>query len=148
MTSNSESIAQRLHGELDMLISQVSGPAGGQQSAHAAEEQLWTGMLAMGRGLMQLCLNARSEAEVVQDVLEVQGAVYRYQGSRARGYVSLFGEVHVERAYYWSADWGGVCPLDAALSLPERCYSDRVQERLSEVSARGPPYHRFALFEG
>ena len=147
MTSNSESIAQRLHGELDALISQVSGPAGGQQSAHAAEEQLWTGMLEMGRGLMQLCLSARSEAEAVHDVLEMPGAVYSYQGTRARGYVSLFGEVQVERAYYWSAEWGGMCPLDAALSLPERCYSDSVQERLSEVSVWVPQEHSLALFE-
>jgi hypothetical protein len=76
MTSNSESIAQKLHDELDELIRQVSRPGEPPQSAHAAEEQLWQGMLALGRGLMQLCFTAQSEAEVVRDVLEVNGVCY------------------------------------------------------------------------
>src|SRR3954447_19232226 len=118
MTSNSESIAQRLHEELDDLISQVSRPGGQRQSAHTAEEQLWAGMLGLGRGLMQLCFTAQHEADVIQDEVEVNGVRYGYRGSRQRGYVSLFGEVQVERAYYWSVEGGGQCPLDGALSLP------------------------------
>ncbi len=147
MTSNSESIAQTLHDELDELIRQVSRPGEPPQSAHAAEEQLWQGMLALGRGLMQMCFTAQSEAEVVQDVLEVNGLCYGYRGSRRRSYVSLFGEVQVTRAYYWSADGGGVCPLDGALSLPERCYSDSVQARLGEVNVWVPQDHSLELLE-
>src|SRR5437763_1403681 len=104
MTCNSDSIAQKLHEELDGLIQQMSGPAGQQQSAHAAEEQLWQGMLALGRRLMQLCFTARSEAEVVYDEVAINGARYGYRGSRRRSYVSLFGEVQVARAYYWSSE--------------------------------------------
>ena len=146
MTSNNESIAQRLHEELDELIRQVSrvDTAG---TAHAAEEQLWQGMLGLGRRLMQLCFTVQHEAEVVRDVLEVNGVDYGYRGSRARSYVSLFGEVQVERAYYWSAEGGGLCPLDGALSLPERCYSDSVQERLGEVNVWVPQEHSLALLE-
>lgn len=147
MTSNRESIAQRLHEELDELIRHVSEPTGAQGSAHTAEEQLWQGILALGQGLMQLCFIARSEAEAVQDVVEVNGVNYDYQRQSRRAYVSLFGEVWVERAYYWNAEHGGVCPLDAALSLPVRCYSDSVQERLSEVNVWIPQDHSLALLE-
>jgi hypothetical protein len=147
MPSNSESIAYRLHEELDELIRQVSQVDEAPASAHAAEERLWQGMLVLGRGLMQLCFTAQSEAEVVQDVLEVNGVRYAYRGRRQRAYVSLFGEVQVERAYYWTAEGSGLCPLDGTLSLPERCYSDSVQERLGEVNVWVPQEHSLALLE-
>jgi hypothetical protein len=147
MTSNSESIAQRLHGELDGLIKRVRQVEGAQPSAHETEEQLWQGVLGIGRGLMQLRFEASSEAEVVQPTLEVDGVKYRYKRPSQRGYVSLFGEVQIRRAYYVSEEYGGVCPLDATLSLPERSYSESVQERLSELNVWLPQDHSVALVE-
>jgi hypothetical protein len=147
MSSQSESIAQRLHGELDELIGQVREVEGQQPSAHETEEQLWRGMLALGRGLMQLRFEACREAEVIQEAVEVNGVSYAYQRHSRRAYVSLFGEVRVERAYYLNAERGGVCPLDAALSLPELSYSDSVQERLSEVNVWIPQAQSLALLE-
>jgi hypothetical protein len=73
MTSNGESIAQSLHEELDGLIMRVRQVEGSRPSAHETEEQLWRGMLELGRGLMQLRFEACSEAEVVQAALEVDG---------------------------------------------------------------------------
>jgi hypothetical protein len=46
-----------------------------------------------------------------------------------------------------NTEQGGLCPLDAALSMPERCYSDSVQERLSEVNVWVPQEHSLALLE-
>jgi hypothetical protein len=147
MTSNSENIAHSLHGELDELIRQVSQVDGGQPSAHETEERLWQGMLALGRGLMQLRFEACSEAEEVQAAVEVQGVSYRYKWRSERRYISLFGEVRVKRAYYLSEEYGGLCPLDATLSLPERSYSESVQERLSELNVWLPQDHSLALVE-
>ncbi len=147
MSSNEESIAHRLHKELDGLIRQVSEVEGEQPSIRDTEEQLWTGMLGLGRGLMQLRFEARSAAEVRQDHIEVEGSRYDDQHQSRRAYVSLFGKVQVERAYYWNAEFGGMCPLDAALSMPARCYSDSVQERLSEMNVWVPQDHSLAFFE-
>src|SRR5438067_2200958 len=102
MSSDNESIAQRLHGELDALIRQVSEVESEQPSIRDTEEQLWTGMLALGRGLMQLRFEACSTAEVRPEQVEVQGIPYDYQRQSSRAYVSLFGEVRLERAYYWN----------------------------------------------
>src|SRR6185369_9864271 len=121
--SSSESIAQRLHTKLNDLIGEMQGVGGQAESLHETEEGLWQSMLKLGQELLQLRLVACREAEVIQDRLEVEGAWYEYQRRRGRGYVSLFGEVQVERAYYLSAERGGLCPLDAALSLPELSYS-------------------------
>ena len=93
--SSSESIAQRLRGELDKLIRQVRTVEGQQPSAHETEEQLWQGMLALGRELMQLRFEACREAEVIQTAVEVKGVSYAYQRCSGRSYVSLFGEVRV-----------------------------------------------------
>lgn len=147
MSSNSESIAQGLHSELDELIRSVSQVEGAQPSAHETEEQLWKGIRELGRGLMQLRFKACHEAEVVHDRIEVNGTCYEYERTSQRRYVSLFGEVQVERAYYLNTEQGGWCPLDALLSLPTRSYSDSVQERLSEVSVWVPQDHSLALVE-
>src|SRR5437016_3162084 len=97
MSSNSESLAQRLHGELDALMRRVSQVNDVQPSIRETEEQLWSGMLALGLGLMQGRFEACSAAEVIHDAIEVQGTRYAYQRQSGRAYVSLFGEVQVER---------------------------------------------------
>ena len=99
MSSNKESIAQQLHGKLDEFINTLSEVQGAQPSVHDTEEQVWDGMLVLGRGLMQLRFEACYEGEVIQDTLEVDGAEYAYQRDSERAYVSLFGAVRVKRAY-------------------------------------------------
>ena len=147
MSSNRESIARTLNGTLNEIINKLSTVKGAQPSVHDTEEQVWEAMLAMGRGLMQLRFEACYEAEVIQDMLEVDGAAYTYQRDSERGYVSLFGEVRVKRAYYLNAEHGGLFPLDAALSLPERSYSDSVQERLSAINVWVPQAESLKLWE-
>jgi len=96
---------------------------------------------------MQLRFEACREAEDIQEAVEVNGESYGYERQSGRVYVSLFGEVRVVRAYYLNAERGGLCPLDAALSLPELSYSDSVQERLSEVNVWIPQEQSVALME-
>jgi hypothetical protein len=84
--------------------------------------------------LMQLFFDQQEEAEERQRTYEVDGLAYPYRGQRQRQYVSLFGEVTVGRASYWSKAKEGLFPLDEQLSLPERSFSDLVQERVSELT--------------
>lgn len=145
--SSGESIAQRLHTKLDELIQDMQEVEGKAESLHETEERLWQSMLKLGRELLQLRLVACREAEVVEDEIEVNGECYAYQRRNGRVYVSLFGKVQVERAYYLSEEYGGLCPLDAALSLPELSYSDSVQERLSELNVWMPQEQSVGLME-
>jgi hypothetical protein len=85
MSSTVESIAQSLHGQLDKLIDRVSKVDGVASSVHVTEEQLWIGMLGLGRNLMQLHFEACHEAEVVQDSVEVNGVSYAYERPSQRG---------------------------------------------------------------
>ncbi len=96
---------------------------------------------------MQLCFETGSEAEKITESVEVNGVSYVYERVSQRAYMSLLGEVQVKRADYLNARQGGVCPLDAQQSLPAGCYSDSVQERLSELNVWVPQAHSLALVE-
>lgn len=52
-------------------------------------------------------------------------------------YFSVFGKLVIRRAYFYAAETGGVCPLDAALSLPARCYSDFLLELATVLAVDG-----------
>lgn len=39
-------------------------------------------------------------------------------------YLSVFGKLEVNRAYFYAVGYGGKTPLDQALNLPEYCDSD------------------------
>jgi len=128
------SIAENIRAEVAELIERVSGESSRDKTAHEIEAQLWWGLLAMGQQLMQLFFTTHEKQEVHQAVYEVEGIAYPYIGQRDRQYVSLFGEATVWRACYWRKGREGHFPLDDQLSLPQRSFSDLVQERVSELT--------------
>lgn len=136
MSPNTRSIPEKIREEIDELIQLAIEKEGG--SADQMERQMWWKLLKIGRNLMSLFFTARKEAAGKEKWVEQEGEIYRYKGDRKRGYVSVFGEVEVWRASYWKKGKGSLFPLDEALSLPERQYSDWVQEIVSEVSIAQP----------
>jgi len=128
------SIAENIQVKMEELIEMVSGERSQAQTAYEVETQLWRKLLVIGQLLMQLFFQTQAEKEVRQREYEVEGVVYKYSGQRQRQYVSLFGEVTVRRAYYWCKGEGSQIPLDKQLSLPERSFSDLVQEWVSEMT--------------
>jgi len=128
------SIAENIRAEVKELIKSVSGESSQDKTAHEIEDQLWQELLTLGQQLMQLFFTTQEKQEVHQAVYEVEGSAYPYIGQRDRQYVSLFGEVTVWRACYWRKGREGQFPLDDQLSLPQRSFSDLVQERVSELT--------------
>lgn len=128
------SIAQNIRAEVEELIEMVSGEDSQAKTAYEIEGQLWWRMLALARQLLQLFFVMREKHEVRHKEYEMKEISYRYVGQRERSYVSLYGEVRVMRACYWRKGIGSQYPLDAGLSLPERSFSDWVQERVSKLS--------------
>ena len=140
------SIAQNIRAEVEELIEMVSGESSQAKTAYEVEGELWWRMLVLARQLLQLFFAVRAEQEMQRTGYEVDGIRYPYIGQRGRSYMSLFGEVHVSRACYWLKGVGSHYPLDADLSLPERSFSDCVQERISELSLLMPYAQAVALF--
>lgn len=136
MSFNSNSIAEEVRERIEGLIELTRGAAGAGMSADQMERQVWWQVLEAGRQIMQLYFVARCEAEEEEREVAQEGEVYRYKGQRERDYQSVFGKVKVERRAYWKPGAGLVFPLDESLSLPERQYSDWVQEMAGELSVK------------
>jgi len=128
------SIAGNVRATVEELIAFVSDESSRDKTAHEVEGRLWQAMLKLGQQLMQLFFMTRAQAEEKQVIYGVEGEAYECIGKRQRQYVSLFGEVSVERKAYWRKGMRIQYPLDERLSLPERSFSDWVQERVSELT--------------
>jgi len=140
------SIAENIRAQVEAVIEFVSGESGQTETAYEVEARLWREMLVLGQHLMQLFFNKQEEAAERHKGYEVDGVTYGYRGQRTRQYVSLFGEVSVGRAYYWNKGEGSQLPLDEALSLPERSFSELVQERVGEMTVMMTYEEATALF--
>jgi hypothetical protein len=128
MPSNSEPIVQQLRLDFETLLAYVTGPEAGAQTAYTVELSLFRQLLALGATLLRLFFVTRA-AERPPAPLPAPGAPpFTYHDCRAITYYSIFGKVRFARHYFAAAGQPGCCPLDAALSLPERCYSDLLRE--------------------
>lgn len=131
-------IAESIRVEVEELLEMVSGESSQGKTAYEIEGQVWWELMAMGQQLMQLFFTMREKQEERQKVYVRDEVDYPYAGQRERCYVSLFGEIEVWRACYWLKGVGSQFPLDETLSLPQRSFSDWVQERVSELTVSMP----------
>jgi len=101
----------------------VTGPEAQTQSAYTVELTLFRRLLALGAALLRLFFVAQA-AERPPAPTSADGAVWSYYDQRTISYYSIFGKLRVARHYFIAPGHAGSCPLDAALSLPDHCYSD------------------------
>jgi hypothetical protein len=127
MPSNADPIVQQIQGDFHALIAYVTGPEAQTQSAYTVELTLFRRLLALGAALLRLFFVAqvahRPPAPTTPD-----GAVWSYYDQRSISYYSIFGKLRVARHYFTAEGHPGTCPLDAALSLPDHCYSDLLSD--------------------
>jgi hypothetical protein len=128
MTSNPESIVQQLQHEFQNLLSYVTGPDAGSQTAYTVELTLFRRLLALGAALLRLFFVTRAAGRPAEPVPAPDGTHLTYHDQRPTTYYSVFGQVRFVRHSFTAPGQEGCCPLDAALSLPARCYSDLLRE--------------------
>ena len=137
MTFNTTSIAEKIREDVERLIKLTSGEGDEKVTAYEIEDKLWWSLLALGFQLLTLFFLSQHQREVQHSVVEIDGASYTYVGPRKRTYWSIFGKLTVKRRAYWQSGRGCVYPLDAVLNLPQRQYSYRLQEWVSDWSSEG-----------
>jgi hypothetical protein len=93
--------------------------------------------LALGRTLLRLFFEQRAAERPVGPVVGPDGTALAYHDRRPVTYLSVFGKIVFRRHAFAATGHGVVCPLDAELSLPERCYSDLLREWSGFGSADG-----------
>lgn len=99
------------------------------EEIHKVELKLFRLLLALGLCLLKEVIALRGTGKDKSVIRDQAGDSYRYHCTRNRDYLSIFGLVHIERAYYRAeGGGGGIYPLDAELNLPATRYSYLLQQ--------------------
>jgi hypothetical protein len=128
MPSTSEPIVQQVQDDFHALLAYVTGPQATTQTAYTVELTLFRRLLALGATLLRLFFITRAAERPVAPIPAPGGPQLTYHDCRPITYYSIFGKVRFARHYFAAPGHPGCCPLDAALSLPERCYSHLLRE--------------------
>lgn len=128
MSSNSDQIVQQIRQDFQALMDYVMGDGSQTRTAYEVELTLFRRLLALGAALLRLFFVHRAAVRPPEPVYAPDGTELRYQSLRLTTYFSVFGKVRFQRHYYHAVGQAGVCPLDTALSLPPRCYSDLLRD--------------------
>jgi len=138
-TPEHQSCAQHIDRALTLfwkLVERVRDAADQEQPIHRVEEIIFRDLLTMGLDLLRSFLAASGDGDV-GPTLTIPGetpdeppqVLPRLNEPRSRTYLSLFGEVPIERVGY-GQDRLDAAPLDARLHLPRRQYSYLLQRWL------------------
>lgn len=126
-STTAPSIAQ-VQQEFQELIAVVSGPDSHQHTATAIERQLFRRLLALGLTLLRLFFLTRAAVRPPVPVVGPTAHPLPFKDQRRVTYYSVFGKLSFDRHAFTVTGQPVVCPLDAALNLPQRCYSDLLSE--------------------
>lgn len=113
--------------------------------AYEVELRVFRSVLALGRTLLRLFFESRAATRPAGPVVGTDGTALAAHDRRPVTYLSVFGKIVFRRHAFGALGQAMVCPLDAELSLPERCYSDLLREWGGFGSADGS-YREVAAF--
>jgi hypothetical protein len=139
MSSNPEPIIHQLRHDFQELIEYVTGEGSRSRTAYEVEFALFRRLLALGALLLRLFFTHCAANRPSEPVYAADGTELKYVDKRPTTYFSVFGKIRFRRHYFHIAGQKGVCPLDAELSLPPRCYSDLLRD-WAEHSATNESY--------
>src|SRR6478609_3849470 len=118
------------------LVEYLQSAADQHQPIHQVEESVFRKLLLVGRWMLQAFLDMAGSGDVgptvnvAGDSPNDQGQeLPRLEQARTRPYLSIFGEIGIERICY-GHDRVEAVPLDAQLHLPRRQYSYLLQQWL------------------
>lgn len=128
MASTVEVSIKQVHQQFQELVAYVTGPATRTSTAYEVELSLFRRLLAVGAALLRLFFLTRAADRPAEPVHGPDDTRWAYHDRRPTTYYSVFGKLVFRRHAFWAPGQPVVCPLDAALSLPGRCYSDLLRE--------------------
>ncbi len=98
-----------------------------QKDLHEVERSLLRQLLELGGTLLRYHLAERGTGREGGVVMR-EGEPLPFYDKRNRSYLSIFGKLDSERAYFYKEGHAGVFPLDVELNLPKTRYSYLLQE--------------------
>lgn len=140
MSNNSASasamIAQDARVEFEKLVVLITSSEASTATLDQMERSIFRRVLHLGLRLLQLFIATRVEGEAHGVLRREDGRAMPYHSQQPASYFSVFGKVTFRRAYFYHAGQSD-SPLDAALSLPARCYSDFLMELAGQLAVDG-----------
>ncbi len=119
-----------------LLVERLHAASRERQPIHRVEETIFRDLLAMGHSLLRAFVAAAGDGDLGPSLTlpgaspsEPDRTLPRREAPRARPYLSIFGELAIERVSYGEGPID-VAPLDARLHLPRRQYSYLLQRWL------------------
>lgn len=136
MASDRIALVAEIRADFEQLVALVTSPAANSATLDQMERSLFRRVLRLGRRLLELFLATRVAAESHQPYVCEHDRVLPYHSQQPASFFSVFGKLTFRRADFYRAGHSH-CPLDAALSLPDRCYSDCLMELASLLAVDG-----------
>ena len=128
MASNAEQTVHQIQHDFQKLIAYVAGPAAYSHTAYEVELTLFRRLLALGAALLRLFFVTRAAIRPAEPITAPDGTRLAYHDQRPTTYYAVFGKARFWRHDFTGPGQTGICPLDAVLSLPARCYADLLRE--------------------
>jgi hypothetical protein len=135
MSSTAEPSIAQVQQQFRVLVTYVTGPQTRASTADEVERALFRQVLALGAALLRLFFLTRAAERPSEPVYGPGGARLAYHDRRPTTYYSVFGRLAFRRHAFTAPGQPVVCPLDAALGLPARCYADLLREWAADGSA-------------
>lgn len=130
---------EALFGQWDESFDQIKKfifDAVGQEELHEAESEIFRKLQILGRqllsGFVHLC---GTGYEIGQKLESESGVKMRYKGLQEVSYLSIFGQIEINRAAYAHPEGYYIYPIDEELNLPQRKYSYLLQKWIGQDGA-------------
>jgi hypothetical protein len=136
MSSNPDQIVQQMQGDFQNLIAYVRDTEARTRTASEVERTLFRRLLVLGLHLLQLFFLDRAAQPITQPT-SATGTPLPAHDLRSIDYFSVFGKLSFTRQYFYAVGIGGLCPLDAEVSLPRRSYSDLLRDWMTYDATDG-----------
>lgn len=116
--------------QLEEMVAFVRQAAANGRTIDQVERDLWPSMLALGRTMLAVYVEGVGPGDVGGTLAYEGRELKRLEAMHERRYVSVFGELMLQRYVYGSRETQKheVIPTDALLGLPEGEFSDLLAE--------------------
>lgn len=132
MISTHEELVLQAHQQFDALLALVAAAQG--QRLDRVEGDVFAGLLGLGLTLVRLFVTAQGTGDAGPALATATGTWQRLEHRHPRRYVSIFGELTIDRTVYGTREKQKIqaAPLDAQLGLPDGDFSYLLQSWLQE----------------
>ena len=130
MMMTKEEAIVKAHVEVEEMVQALDRAGREGQTIDRVEENLWRWVLRLGRALLTSFVAGEGPGEM-GETIEFEGrTLRRLEETHVRRYVSVFGEIPIERVVYGTRETQKheVVPLDARLGLPDSDFSYLLQK--------------------